>query len=109
MKRFVIVGAGPVGQTTARALLDQGHAVDLVTRSGSGPDLSTLSKHSLDATDSAALAKLARGATQSGKPSGHHSPVRCSPLPNRAARHSSPCQTCMATDQPTNEWTPTRQ
>jgi nucleoside-diphosphate-sugar epimerase len=63
MKRFVIVGAGPVGQTTARALLDQGHAVDLVTRSGSGPDLSTLSKHSLDATDSAALAKLARGAT----------------------------------------------
>jgi nucleoside-diphosphate-sugar epimerase len=63
MNRFVIVGAGPVGQTTARTLLDQGHAVDLVTRSGTGPDLSTLSKHALDATDSAALAKLARGAT----------------------------------------------
>jgi nucleoside-diphosphate-sugar epimerase len=63
MKRFVIVGAGPVGQTTARTLLDQGHAVDLVSRSGRGPDLTALSKHALEATDPIALGRLATGAT----------------------------------------------
>jgi nucleoside-diphosphate-sugar epimerase len=63
MKRFVIIGAGPVGQTTARALIQQGHLVDLVTRSGSGPDLTGLSKHALDATNSAGLIAIATGAT----------------------------------------------
>jgi nucleoside-diphosphate-sugar epimerase len=63
MKRFVIIGAGPVGRTTTQHLVDQGHAIDLVSRTGSGPNLTSISKHPLDATDTAALTKLAVGAT----------------------------------------------
>jgi nucleoside-diphosphate-sugar epimerase len=63
MKRFVVVGAGPVGKSTTQELLKQGHAVDLVTRSGSGPDVVSVNKHALDATNATALTKLAVGAT----------------------------------------------
>jgi nucleoside-diphosphate-sugar epimerase len=62
MKRFVVVGAGPVGKSTTQELLNQGHAVDLVTRSGSGPDAASVTKHALDATNATALAELAVGA-----------------------------------------------
>jgi 2-polyprenyl-6-methoxyphenol hydroxylase-like FAD-dependent oxidoreductase len=37
MALHVIVGAGPVGTATARALVDQGHRVRMIARSGSGP------------------------------------------------------------------------
>ncbi len=38
MGTHAIVGAGPVGTATALSLVDSGHEVVVVTRSGSGPD-----------------------------------------------------------------------
>jgi nucleoside-diphosphate-sugar epimerase len=38
MAHHVIVGAGPVGTATAQHLLELGHQVTVVTRSGSGPE-----------------------------------------------------------------------
>ncbi|MEV4184795.1 NAD-dependent epimerase/dehydratase family protein [Streptosporangium canum] len=60
MGKHVIVGAGQVGSQVATLLAGQGHEVVLVSRSGSGPD--GVEKAAADASDSAALIRLARGA-----------------------------------------------
>ena len=57
MGRHVIVGAGPVGTATAHALVAAGHEVTLVTRSGSGPEGSGLTRVAADASDPFALAE----------------------------------------------------
>jgi len=56
MGRHAIVGAGPVGTATALCLVDQGHEVTLVTRSGSGPDHPGIRRVPADASDPSALA-----------------------------------------------------
>jgi len=61
-RRTVVVGAGPIGRSVARLLVLQGHAVDLVRRSGSGPDLPGVTVHRFDVRDGDRLAELARGA-----------------------------------------------
>lgn len=60
MDTHVVVGAGPVGSATARLLMEGGHSVRVVTRSGSGPDGAELV--AADAADAARLADLADGA-----------------------------------------------
>lgn len=60
MALHVIVGAGPVGSALARELLDAGHDVRVVTRSGSG--LAGTEKVQADASDAARLTELAQGA-----------------------------------------------
>ncbi|WP_031163923.1 NAD-dependent epimerase/dehydratase family protein [Streptosporangium roseum] len=60
MGKHVIVGAGQVGSQVATLLAGQGHEVVLVSRSGSGPD--GVEKAAADASDRAALIRLARGA-----------------------------------------------
>lgn len=63
MSKHVVVGAGPVGTTTARELVAQGHAeVVLVSRSGSGAEIAGVRRVALDVTDADALAGLAEGA-----------------------------------------------
>lgn len=59
----VVVGAGPVGSAVAGLLADAGHAVRVVTRSGSGPDRPGVERIAADAADTARLQDLARGAT----------------------------------------------
>jgi len=60
MDLHVVVGAGPVGTATARLLMERGHQVRVVTRSGSGPEGA---EHvAADAADAARLADLAEGA-----------------------------------------------
>jgi len=56
MGRHVIIGSGAVGTATALNLVDQGHDVTVVTRSGSGPERPGITREAADASDPSALA-----------------------------------------------------
>lgn len=60
--RHVVVGAGPVGMSTARELVAQGHEVVLVSRSGRGAELTGVRREAADAADASRLTELATGA-----------------------------------------------
>lgn len=62
MGTHVIVGAGPVGTTTALQLAEAGHQVIVVTRSGSGPRHAGVTLRQADASDAASLTDLSQGA-----------------------------------------------
>ena len=62
MAQHVIVGSGAVGSAVANLLVDEGHSVRVVTRSGSGPERSGVERIAADATDAARLTDLTRGA-----------------------------------------------
>ncbi len=62
MANHVIVGAGAVGSATAVELVDRGHDVVILSRSGGGPDRPGIQRLRLDATDAAALSAAAVGA-----------------------------------------------
>jgi len=61
-ERHVIVGAGPVGGGVARILAERGHAVVVVTRSGSGPVIDGVERVTGDAGDAERMARLTTGA-----------------------------------------------
>lgn len=58
----VVVGAGATGVPTALLLAEAGHRVRLVSRRGTGPDHPGVETVRADATDTAALIGIARGA-----------------------------------------------
>lgn len=58
----VVVGAGATGVPTALLLAEAGHQVRLVSRRGSGPAHPSVELVRADATDTARLAQIARGA-----------------------------------------------
>jgi nucleoside-diphosphate-sugar epimerase len=60
MGKHVIAGAGQVGTHLAELLVEQGHEVVVVTRSGSGPE--GVTKIAASVTDQAKLSKIAKGA-----------------------------------------------
>ncbi|MFV2176232.1 NAD-dependent epimerase/dehydratase family protein [Actinomadura sp. LOL_016] len=60
MGKHVIAGAGQVGTKLAERLLELGHDVTVVTRSGSGPE--GVRKVAADVSDRARLASVAKGA-----------------------------------------------
>ena len=60
---FVVVGAGPVGTETAQQLTAGGDRVTVVTRSGTGPALPSVTRVAADASDPERLTELTRGAT----------------------------------------------
>jgi nucleoside-diphosphate-sugar epimerase len=60
MELHVVVGSGAIGTAAARLLLESGHQVRVVTRSGSGPD--GAERIAADATDPARLTALTAGA-----------------------------------------------
>ncbi|GLX19685.1 NAD-dependent epimerase/dehydratase family protein [Streptomyces lavendulae] len=62
MSLYVIVGAGATGSAAARLLADAGEQVRLITRRGSGPAHDRIERVAADATDTARLIELTRGA-----------------------------------------------
>jgi nucleoside-diphosphate-sugar epimerase len=60
MGKHVVAGAGQVGSLVARQLLEQGHEVVVVSRSGSGPD--GAQRHVADVADRDALTNITQGA-----------------------------------------------
>ena len=60
MSKYVIVGAGPVGNAVAEILLARGDEALVVTRSGAGPE--EAHRVTLDASEAAELAELTAGA-----------------------------------------------
>ena len=58
----LVVGAGPVGATTARQFAERGDRVTVLTRSGSGPVAPGIKLVAGDATDAELLTSLATGA-----------------------------------------------
>lgn len=63
MSLHVVVGAGPVGTTTARLLAARGDRVRIVTRSGGGPHDTAIERVAADATNPATLQELVHGAS----------------------------------------------
>jgi len=58
----VVIGAGPVGHTVTDQLVEAGHPVRLITRSGSGPVHPLVERRAVDARDEAALRGAVEGA-----------------------------------------------
>ena len=95
MALHVIVGAGPVGTATAQHLVDAGHQVRMVTRTGNGPAPS-VERVAADAADGDRLTELTRGAAalyNCANPPYHRWPELaaarrrdCSPPPSAPAR-----------------------
>ncbi len=56
-----VTGAGPVGSTVALQLAEQGHAVRLLTRSGSGPEHALIERRRVDASQPGPLADALDG------------------------------------------------
>lgn len=77
MSLHVVIGAGPVGSTTASLLAARGDRVRVVTRSGSGPTHPNIDRVIADATDPAVLTAHCEGATaihQCAQPAYHRWP-----------------------------------
>jgi len=62
MSMHVIVGAGPIGTTTAQLLAERGEQVRIVTRRGGGPEHPNVERVAADATDADRLSALTQGA-----------------------------------------------
>jgi len=62
MSLHVVLGKGPVGSTLTALLVDQGHDVRVLSRSGGGPTLTGVEHVAVDASEGAALTSAARGA-----------------------------------------------
>lgn len=62
MSHHVVIGAGAIGRATARELVSAGHRVTLVTRTGAPSEIHGADAAACDASDRAALARIAAGA-----------------------------------------------
>ncbi|MEU8263520.1 NAD-dependent epimerase/dehydratase family protein [Micromonospora sp. NPDC048999] len=83
MALHVIVGAGPVGNATARLLAERGDRVRVVTRRGTGPDHPAVERIAADAADAARLTELTEGAValyNCANPAYHRWPIDWPPL-----------------------------
>ena len=61
MSTYLVVGAGPVGSTTALKLAETGHRVIVATRSGNGPTHPQIEHRKLDASNERALTDASSG------------------------------------------------
>lgn len=61
MPTYLVVGAGPVGSTTALKLAETGHRVIVATRSGNGPTHPQIEHRKVDASNERALTNASSG------------------------------------------------
>jgi nucleoside-diphosphate-sugar epimerase len=83
MGRALVVGAGAVGTATALELVGAGGEVIMVTRSGSGPERSGITRVAADASDPEAMVDLAGGTDavyNCANPSYHRWPTEWPPI-----------------------------
>ena len=100
MNKHVIVGAGPVGSTTALLLADEGQSVSLVSRSGSGPDHPNIEKVAADAADRATMLRLSVGAEaiyNCANPAYHRWPTAWPPIASSLLRAAKECCAVLVT------------
>lgn len=79
----VVIGAGPVGSTTARLLAEAGADVRILSRSGRGPDHARIERRSIDAADATAVKDATAGAVvvyNALNPAYHRWPVDWPPM-----------------------------
>ena len=98
--RHVIVGAGPVGTATARALADRGAHVRIITRSGTGPEHQHIERVRANAADPAALDEHCAGATaiyNCANPAYHRWPTDWPPLADSLLRAAEATGALLAT------------
>lgn len=62
VEKHVVVGAGPVGTATAERLVERGHEVLLVSRSGRGPEVPGARREAVDVAEPGRLVAAAQGA-----------------------------------------------
>lgn len=89
MPLHVVLGAGPIGSTTALMLAEQGKDVRLITRGGGGPDHPGIERVQADASDPAVLTPLTADAGalyQCASPPYHHWTTEFPPLIESAIR-----------------------
>ncbi len=57
----IVIGAGPIGSRVATGLAEAGHRVQVVTRSGGGPEHPSIERVRADASDTGRMRELATG------------------------------------------------
>ena len=100
MNKHVIVGAGPVGSTTAMLLAEAGESVSLVSRSGSGPNHPEIEKVAADAADRATMLRLSVGASaiyNCANPAYHRWPTDWPPIASSLLQAAEECGAVLVT------------
>lgn len=100
METHVIVGAGPVGSTTALLLAEEGQHVLLVSRSGLGPNHPEIEKVAANAADRAKMLRLSIGATavyNCANPAYHRWPTDWPPIASSLLQAAKECSAVLVT------------
>ena len=93
MGTYLIVGAGAIGTVVTEQLVEQGHAVRLLSRRGTGPEHSLIERVAGDASEPATVARHAQGTDaifNCANPPYHRWPTDWPPIANAILADDTP-------------------